>query len=53
MLSRQQQKDPRGGDFLSFLKDKGASGTTLTQAQRDTLFNAFLKWQKQRSSAQR
>ena len=53
MLSRLNQKEPRSGEFWSFLKNRGPAVKNLTQEQRDDLFNAFLQWQKQRSSTQR
>ena len=53
MLRRVQQKDPRGAEFWSFLKDQGPAVKNLTQEQREALYDAFLKWQKQRSSVQR
>ena len=47
MLSRLYQKEPRSGEFWSFLKNRAPAVKNLTQEQRDDLFNAFLQWQKQ------
>ncbi len=53
MLRRMQQKDPRIGEFWSFLKHQGPAVKDLTQEQREALYREFLKWQEQRSSVQR
>jgi TRAP-type uncharacterized transport system substrate-binding protein len=44
-LSRIQQKDPKVAEFGSPLRD-------LTQEEHEALFDQFLKWREQRSSAQ-
>jgi uncharacterized protein len=48
-----QQKDPRAGEFWSFLKHQSPALMNLTQEQRQALYYEFLQWQKQRSSVQR
>ena len=53
MLRRTQQRDPRIGEFWSFLKHQGPAVKDLTQEQREALYREFLKWQEQRSSVQR
>ena len=50
MLNRLYQKEPRSGEFWSFLKNRSPAAKNLTREQRDDLFNTFLKWQKQRST---
>jgi hypothetical protein len=52
MLRRMQQKDPTIAEFESFLNFKSPALGELTQEQRKGLFDAFLNWQKQQSSAQ-
>ncbi len=36
--------------FAKFIQDQGGTGTVLTKAQEDALFNEFLKWRKQAST---
>jgi TRAP transporter TAXI family solute receptor len=52
MLGRMQQKDQQVAEFESFLNFQSRALTTLTQEQREALFDHFLKWQEQRSSVQ-
>jgi TRAP-type uncharacterized transport system substrate-binding protein len=52
MLRRMKQKDPTIAEFESFLNFQSPALGDLTQEQRKGLFDAFLNWQKQRSSAQ-
>src|SRR6266540_62748 len=55
MLKRVRAKEPEvaSADFSTFLKNKDAAVTSLTQEQREALFREFLQWQKQRNSVQR
>jgi hypothetical protein len=52
MLRRIHQKDPRVAEFWSFLKHQSPAVTNLSQEQREALYHAFLKWQKERTSVQ-
>jgi TRAP transporter TAXI family solute receptor len=51
MLTRLQQKEPTVAEFGSFLNFQSPALRDLTEEQRKALFNEFLKWQRQRSSA--
>jgi hypothetical protein len=53
MLRRIQHRDPKVAEFLSFLNERGAAIGNLSQDQREALYHAFLKWQKERSSGHR
>ena len=53
MLNRMPQKDPRVADFWSFLMDRSPALASLTQEQREALYQEFLKWQNQSNSVQR
>ncbi len=48
-----QQKDPRAGEFWSFLKHQGPAVMNLTQEQREALYHEFLQWPEKRGTAQR
>ena len=52
-VAESQQKDPGTGEFWSFLKQRSPAVMNLSQEQREALYHDFLKWQKQRNSAQR
>jgi hypothetical protein len=53
MLRRMQQKDPKVAEFGSFLNFQNPALRDLTQEQREALFDQFLKWQEQQSSAKK
>jgi hypothetical protein len=52
MVRRLRQTDPRVAEFWSFLKHRGPAVANLTSEQREALYHAFLKWQKERTSVQ-
>jgi TRAP-type uncharacterized transport system substrate-binding protein len=52
MVRRMRQSDPRVAEFWSFLKHQSPAITNLTSQQREALYHAFLKWQKERTSVQ-
>jgi TRAP-type uncharacterized transport system substrate-binding protein len=50
MVRRMRQSDPRVAEFLSFLKHQSPAVMNLTSEQRESLYHAFLKWQKERTN---
>jgi TRAP-type uncharacterized transport system substrate-binding protein len=52
MVRRMRQEDPRVAEFWSFLKHQSSAVKNLTSEQREALYHAFLKWQKERTSGQ-
>jgi TRAP transporter TAXI family solute receptor len=53
VLRRMQQKDPKVAEFGSLLNFQSPALSDLTQEQREALFDQFLKWQEQQSSAKK